>query len=216
MKSKYIDKKYAVRFAGFIVLAALSLTLAFHSRAEAKQTEPAEVISGFNAALLESMKKAGELGYHGRFKLLEPVIKESFAVPFMARECVGSYWKTLGEKDRQTFLDTYSEWTIATYAGRFNDYSGERFEISSESKPVRGTVTVISKLIQPNNEQIDFHFSLRKIDALWRIVDIKVFGVSQLANTRSQFVSVIKNKGFDDLISSLKKNISRFSLGDEK
>lgn len=216
MKGKYIDRKYAARFAGFIVLAALCLTGVFYSRAAAEQPDPAEVIRGFNAALLESMKKAGELGYQGRFKLLEPVIKESFAVPFMGRECVGSYWNTLSEKDHQTFLDTYSEWTIATYAGRFNDYSGERFEVSSESKPVRGTVTVVSKLIQPNNEQIDFNYSLRKIDALWRIVDIKVFGVSQLANTRSQFVSVIKNKGIDSLIASLKEKISHFSRGEEK
>jgi phospholipid transport system substrate-binding protein len=216
MKRKYVGQSYALRVAGLILLAVISFTVASLSCAAAEQSAPSEVIKGFNAALLESMKKAGELGYSGRYKLLEPVIKESFAVPFMASASVGSYWKTLGEKDRKIFLDSYIEWTIATYAGRFNDYSGERFEVTSESRPLRGTVTVVSKLIQSNDEQIDFHYNLRKIDALWRIVDIQISGVSQLALTRSQFVSVIKNKGFDALISVLKEKTSYFSQGKER
>jgi ABC-type transporter MlaC component len=50
----------------------------------------------------------------------------------------------------------------------------------------------------------------------WQIVDIQISGVSQLALTRSQFVSVIKNKGFDALISMLKNKIKDFSQGENQ
>lgn len=160
---------------------------------------------------MESMRRAGELGYQGRYKLLEPVIKDSFAISFMANQSVGRYWKTLREEERSTFLKTYTEWTIATYAGRFGGYSGEQFELVSESEPDRGTVSVISKLIQSNKEEIEFHYKLRKMEGRWRVVDIQISGVSQLALTRSQFVDVIKNKGFDGLVSMLKGKIEGFS-----
>ncbi|MGO9014047.1 MAG: ABC transporter substrate-binding protein [Dissulfurispiraceae bacterium] len=210
------QRSLAARFAGFILLVAFSCTAVCYSFAAAEPPVPAEVIKGFNAVLLESMKRAGELGYAGRYKLMEPVITEAFAIPFMGRATVGSNWKTFNDKQKQTFLETYTEWTIASYAGQFNGYSGESFEIVSESKPVSGVVTVVSKLIQSNDEHVDFYYQLRKVDGLWRIVDIKILGVSQLALTRVQFVSIIKTKGFDALIAMLKNKTDNFSRRAEK
>ena len=65
-----------VRIWGVMLLVALSCTAACYSFAAAEQPGPADVIKGFNAVLLESMKRAGELGYTGRYKLMEPVIKK--------------------------------------------------------------------------------------------------------------------------------------------
>lgn len=179
--------------------------------ARAEKSGAAVVIETFNARLLEAMKRADELGYSGRFKLLEQVIKSAFALPFMASQSVGSYWKTLSEEDRARFLKMYTEWTISSYAGNFDGYSGERFEVASESEPVQGTVSVISKLIPSRKQEVLFYYRLRKVEGAWRIVDIQISGVSQLALTRSQFVSVIKNKGFDELLSMLNGKIRDFA-----
>jgi ABC-type transporter MlaC component len=45
-------------------------------------------------------------------------------------------------------------------------------------------------------------------------VDIRISGVSQLANTRAQFVSVLDKNGFDELVASLKRKIREFSQSD--
>ena len=89
--------------------------------------------------------------------------------------------------------------------------SGEKFEVLSETKSAHNTVTVISTLRKSNEETIDFNYKLREIKGKWRIVDIQISGISQLANTRAQFVSVIKDKGFDDLISRLQNKIKFLS-----
>jgi phospholipid transport system substrate-binding protein len=182
---------------------------------KAEQSSVADLIKTFNATLIESMKRSKELGYSGRYKLLEPVIKNSFAISYMARISLGGYWKTLNEEERRLFLETYTDWSIASYAGRFNDYSGERFEDVSESKPVKGVVTVISRLTQPRNEDVEFYYQLRNIEGTWRIVDIQISGVSQLALTRSQFVSVMGKKGFHELVSILKNKINVYSRDEE-
>ncbi len=175
---------------------------------------PSEVIKKFNATLLEAMQKADELRYEGRYRLLEPVIRDSFAFPYMGSVSAGRHWKALDEKQRNLFLETYEDWTVATYAGRFNEYSGERFELGPESG--QGTVTVVSKLVGADGEVTEFDYQLRKLEGKWRIVDIQISGVSQLALTRAQFVSVLKDKGLDGLVSMLKDKIRRFSRGEEK
>jgi phospholipid transport system substrate-binding protein len=200
-----------------LIGAAVLIWVALYpSYGRAEESGPTGVIRTFNDTLHEAMKRAKELGYSGRYKLLEPIIKDAFAIPFMAAQSTGRYWKTLKGEDRSLFITTYTDWTIATYAGRFNSYSGEKFNLVSESAPVQGTVTVISNLIKQNNEEVSFHYLFRKVDGAWRIVDIQISGVSQLALTRAQFVGVIKDKGFKGLISMLRDKIGDFEKGNEK
>jgi phospholipid transport system substrate-binding protein len=199
---------FPVRVSSLLIVVVLLL---YPLGVKAEQTAPADIIKKFNAALMDSMKGGKELGYSGRYKLLEPVIKDSFALPYMTSVTVGQYWKKLSEKDRRLLVETYTEWTIATYAGRFDEYSGERFEVASESKLNPDNVTVLSKLYA--KKERDFYYRLRRTEGKWRIVDIQVSGVSQLALTRSQFVSVLNAEGFNALISMLKKKIADFASG---
>jgi phospholipid transport system substrate-binding protein len=193
------------------ILLLLLSCAASPPEAYAGQEGPSGVIRTFNATLLEAMKKAGELGYSGRYKLLDPVIKESFALSFMGAQSAGRYWKTMGEEERNLLIRTYTDWTVATYAGRFDGYSGESFQLASESPPVKGTVTVVSKFIQSSHEVIDFSYLLRRIEGRWCIIDIRISGVSQLALTRAQFTGILREKGVDALIAMLREKIRGFS-----
>lgn len=198
------------------VLFLIVVLPAFSSSAASETPGPAAVIRNFNAALLDTMKKADQLGYAGRYKLLGPVIKDSFALSFMAEQSLGRYGKTLKSEERELLVKSYTDWTVATYAGRFDGYSGEKFEVVSESGPLQGTATVISKLIKQNGEEVVFRYLLRKIKGIWRVVDIQISGVSQLALTRAQFTGVIKDKGFNGLLSMLKEKIKGFEKSGEK
>jgi phospholipid transport system substrate-binding protein len=193
----------------FILLVALFMPFPI----KAEQNGPSEVIKKLNAGLLEAMKGGRELGYGGRFRLLAPVIKDTFALYKMARLAAGKYWETFSEEERNVYLKTYTEWSIASYAGRFNKYDGERFTLVSESAPERSTVTVISKLVESNKDEVEFNYLLRRVEGAWRVVDIRVFGVSQLALTRVQFVSILGKMGLQGLISMLNEKISDLSQG---
>jgi phospholipid transport system substrate-binding protein len=129
----------------------------------------------------------------------------------MARIASGKYWGTFSEDERKVYLRTYTDWSVASYAGRFNGYSGQQFRLISESPPERGTVTVVSKLIDKNKDEVEFNYQFRQVEGTWRIVDIKILGVSQLALTRVQFVSILGAKGFQGLISMLNGKIRDLS-----
>jgi phospholipid transport system substrate-binding protein len=190
---------------GSILLASL-IFLPVAGGAEQKGAE--ESVKRMNSALLESMKRGDEIGFRGRQKLLAPVIRDVFALPFMGEVSLGSYWKNLSPEQRKSFLDTYTDWTISSYASNFDSYSGEKFEIRDGQESRGDKVAVVSNLVRPHEDSIDFYYTLRRFQGKWRIVDIRIEGVSQLALTRGQFVSVMKKKGFGGLISSLKEKIS--------
>src|SRR3989304_3357532 len=81
------------------------------------------------AALLQSMQNAETLGFSGRYENLAPVLKDSFDLPFMVRVSVGQYWSGLDAGQQEKLADAFERFTGATYAGRFDGYSGARFEV---------------------------------------------------------------------------------------
>jgi phospholipid transport system substrate-binding protein len=172
-----------------------------------------QVISRFNVALIEAMRGGKELGFSGRYRLLEPVVTETFLPPYMASVSLGRHWKTLTQGQQRQFEEIYAEWLIANYAKNFHAYAGERFEITNQSQTAGGAA-VLSKLLNSKGKETEFDYRLRLTEDGWRIVDIRISGVSQLANTRAQFVSVLDQKGFDELVASLKRKIREFSRSD--
>jgi phospholipid transport system substrate-binding protein len=193
------------KFIGTILLAAfIFLPVA----GGAEQKGPEESVKRMNSALLESMKRGDEIGFRGRYKLLAPVIHDVFALPFMGKVTMGSFWRNLSPEQRKLFLDTYTDWTISSYASNFDSYGGEKFEIRDGREGEGDKVAVVSNLVRPHEDNIDFYYTLRRFNDKWQIVDIRIEGVSQLALTRGQFVSVMKKKGFDGLIASLREKIS--------
>ena len=193
----------------FILFFLLSTTGTTPLAGEPLPPDPAiAVIETLNSTLLECMKRGEELGYSGRYALLDPVMTQAFSFAYMARKSCGSYWKGLDSSQQTQLLDKYITWSVGTYAERFKKHSGQRFEIVS-SEPIRGKyIKVISHIVKPDKKIRKFSYILMEDKGSWRIVDIQVEGVSQLSLTRSQFKSVLKDQGFEGLLEVLNEKIS--------
>ncbi|OPL16635.1 MAG: hypothetical protein AVO38_07510 [delta proteobacterium ML8_D] len=189
----------------------LIIGLASQLSGQPVQSRAADVIEGLNNAFVESMKSGDELDFSGRYVLLEPVIKNSFDFVYILRKVTGRYWKDMDENQRKTLLDNYTAWTISKYAQRFHQYTGQSFEVVSETEFRPQVMSVKSNLIKANQEIIEFNYFLLENKGSWRIVDIQVSGVSQLALNRSQFKQVLKDEGFQGLNEGLKEKVEELS-----
>lgn len=206
---------------GFLFAFLLSAVILFWSSvvqaSEPAQNQPqlseqAKVIQEFNDALISAMKGGKELGYEGRYKLLEPVIDKTFAMSYMGPRSLGRFWKPLSDSDKKAFLDIYRQWSIAQYAENFDEYDNQSFKIVSESKSEKGLFFIVNTdFTKDIGDVIEFNYKLRQIKGQWHIVDIMISGVSQLANTRSQFMTVMKKNGFKELTTRMKQKIEMFS-----
>ena len=195
--------------ATLTVLAVAPLLLgAAPLRADSR--EPAAIVEHFDNTLLAAMSGAKTLGYRGRYDLLEPVVNKTFDVPAMTRIAVGPDWNGIAPGQQSELTESFARMTIATYANRFDGYSGERFEVEPASESRSTGRIVRTKLVPSNGEPVTLNYLMRGSGDNWRIVDVYLTGtISELATRRSEFTAILKTGGPDALIESLRKQADR-------
>ena len=197
----------------FMTLALVVLTST--TMAEAA-TEPArQVVERLNAGLLDVMQKAEELGFDGRVEALAEVLGGTYHLPVMTKAAVGRYWRRFDGKQREYLVDAFTRMTLATYADRFNGYSGERFEVLEEVPTIKDLVLVKNRLVKSNGDIIMLNYLTRPYGNNWRIVDVYLDAkFSELARLRSEFLSVLSKGGFTALMAKLEERIKKAGASD--
>jgi phospholipid transport system substrate-binding protein len=163
-----------------------------------------QIIAAFDDKLLTVMRGAKQLGYDGRYRILAPVIDQTFDIPFMTRVVVGSAWNDWPADRRAQVTEAFRKFIISTYARRFDGFSGESFEITA-TQPVATGVLVSTKIMRPNDMPVALNYLMRSDQTgQYRVVDIFLTGtISELATRRSEFGEVLKHDGVDGLIAAL-------------
>jgi phospholipid transport system substrate-binding protein len=185
----------------------------------ARGDEPAAtaVIKKLNAALFDALQHAEQLGYQGRLDKIAPAVAQTFDVEFMAEKSIGKYWKPLSDADKARWVALFREFTAANYAGNFNRYANQRFEISGEEPSQNETTVVHSKIIDPGGEDTELNYRLHATPTGPRIIDVYLKGtVSELALRRSDYTSVLEREGFDALLTTIRAKIADLASGRAK
>jgi phospholipid transport system substrate-binding protein len=174
-----------------------------------EDTEIVRIVEHLHATMLSVMKESDALGYAGRYERLKPVIHSQFDLPFMAAKSVGRYWKSASQQDRDKLVKTFSRFSVANYAGRFDGWSGQSFETLGVDSSARGTMLVRTRLLNPSGDDIELYYRLRNgTDGSWKIIDVYLNGtVSELALRRSEYSSLIEREGFEALLIALNERI---------
>ncbi|HLW13122.1 MAG TPA: ABC transporter substrate-binding protein [Casimicrobiaceae bacterium] len=197
-----MNRRGALRALG--ALTGAVATPAFGANDEASVvTAP---IRAFYDALLDAMRRAKALGVHGRYDALAPVIRATFELAAMTRISVGPRWNSIPPEQQQALIDGFTRMTIATYASRFDGYSGERFEVDPAVETRKTGSVVHTRLVQSNGEPIAINYLMRHSAAGWQVVDVYLTGViSELATRRSEFGAILDAGGPAKLIDTLKR-----------
>jgi phospholipid transport system substrate-binding protein len=182
------------------------------SSALAAAPGPEQVVGRLHESLLEVMQNAGELGYEGRYKQLEPVLERSYDFPFMIRIAVGPTWRELNQSQQTELTDLFIAMSVANYAARFNGYGGEHFEITGEEAGPREAVLVHSRIVRPNEKPVELNYLMREFEDGWRIIDVLLDArYSELARQRAEFAAVLRSGGVPDLVATLERKIAQLT-----
>lgn len=196
------------------VVCLLAAGLLTATPSAAQEGDPVAVVDALHETLLDMMKNADALGYAGRYERIYPVMLETYDTGFMGRKTVGRHWKKLDDDQKRKWLDTFRRLTAATYAGRFNGWSGQSFETHGSEPAASDTMIVRTVLRNPEDEDVELNYRMRSTKDGWRIIDIYLEGtVSELALRRSEYSSVLKNDGFEALIDSVNAKIADYESG---
>jgi phospholipid transport system substrate-binding protein len=173
----------------------------------AAASDPQEVAKGFYAVLLSTMRDGRSLGQTGRYARLALVVNRTFDLAFMARLAAGPSWATLAPAQQQRLTEAFGNYVSATYADRFDTYSGEQLEVTG-ARPYGSDVMVQTKIVKSNGEATALNYLMRQNQGAWQISDVYLEGtISQLAVQRSEFSSILRREGVDGLVMALNRKV---------
>ena len=192
----------------FPVSLFLGFTVAlFAAAVPAAASDPQDAIRSFYATLLTTMKAGPRLGQSGRYAVLAPVIRQVFDVPFMARLAVGPDWAGLRPGQQAQVTTAFGRYIVATYADRFDRYSGEALRVGGEQVFAGGYI-VRTEIVKPTGDPVTINYLMRENGGTWQIADVYLDGtISQLATQRSEFHSILRSKGVEGLIATLNRKV---------
>jgi phospholipid transport system substrate-binding protein len=141
-----------------------------------------------------------------RFRTL---LREGFAVDKIGRFVLGKYRRKATTEELKEFLELFENYIVSLYSSAFRNYSGETFVVSRvvNTRNAHDTmvVTHINPETDPNPTKVVFQ--VRNWKGVYKVLDIKIQGVSMILTQRDEFTGLIRNNGgkVAALISALRK-----------
>ncbi|MDE0334214.1 MAG: ABC transporter substrate-binding protein [Defluviicoccus sp.] len=198
-----------------LAVGTLTFATLLSAPATAADPEPAKVIETFHATLLQVMKEAGTLGYEGRYRALAPAIGKAFHLRSMSRTVAGRRnWKRFSTAEKNEFASAFSDLVAATYAHRFDGYSGQSFRVLETASLRPDTVLVKTRVdgtqqTRPGRRNTKLNYLVRRFDGGWRAIDIYLKGsISEVATKRSEYASILRKRGVGELVKEIRKKVA--------
>jgi len=166
-------------------------------------------------ALLSVMRAGAATPFAQRFSTLAPVVDSSFNLPVILQVSVGAAWSSL-PPDQQTALQAaFRQYTVASYVNSFDNYTGQRFEVSPDIRSVsNGEQVVQTKIIPASGESHELDYVMRQDGSAWKAVDVLADGsISRVAVQRSDFRRLLATGGAQALMASLENKTADLSAG---
>ncbi|MBO6521921.1 MAG: ABC transporter substrate-binding protein [Rhodospirillales bacterium] len=127
------------------------------------------------------------------------IMREYVAFQTIARWVLGGrYWRAANDAQRERYLSLFEQLMVATYAHRFQNYSGETLEVDSVQKIDDAQALVRTTLMRPNADKpLRVDWRVRATEDKIKVIDIMVEGLSMAQTQRSEFSSVLRANGGD-------------------
>ena len=201
--------QFRLLFKFKLLLSTYLLLFASCLWAETEQQEAIQKpVNALHEQLLNIMKSATSASFEKRYTSMEDVITTHFNTPLISRVVLSRYWKSLDEQKQTDFIKLFNRLTISTYVDRFNSFNGEAFKNLSIEAMKKNRFMVKTELLTPDESPVSFNYIVQNTDGQWKIISVIAKGVNDLSLKRAEYASVIKERGFDALIASLKQKIS--------
>lgn len=181
--------------------------LLFSLQSLANENEAVAVVEKLHDKLLHVMQNGESLGFQGRYDVLEPVIESGFDTPLISRVILSRYWGELSDEKQQDFIDLFNRLSTATYASRFNSFSGESFRTIGVDTLKKGRLLVKTELVRPDDDNVKLEYIVQENAGTWYIISVIADGVNDLALKRAEYAAIITDRGFESLVGEIQNKI---------
>jgi len=202
-----------VRFATAAAMAGAALLAAPQAAAQAELTPPDALVKSVTLEVVEILQKDKDIQQGDRKKvvaLIETKVLPHFNFQAMTASAVGRNWDKASAEQKARVMEEFKTLLVRTYSSAIAAYSSQKFDFRPlRAKPTDTDVTVNVRVLQSGNQPMTIDYDMEKRPTGWKVWDVRVGGISLVANYRTEFDNLIREGGVDGLIKALRaKNSS--------
>ncbi len=183
-----------------VPLIGLLFLLAFGGSAQAAE-DPGLQVDALHAVLVQAMKHGGTTAE--RTAIVDDQVFALFDFETIARVSVGREWTKMQAVDQGRLVALLRRLSVATYADRFDQFEGQRFERLGVQTSKTGSV-VKTVIVRSNGERVSLQYYFRA----GKIFNVVADGVSDLALRRADYGSILKREGLPALFKHVERNVA--------
>lgn len=194
-----------------LALGALMATAAPAEDRPDNQTSPSAatgVVERLQAGIANNPSSTDGTSFEQRYAALAPLIDQTHDLPYIARFALRREWSELSDDQRIRFIAAFTRLSIANYVSRFRKATADTFAISGQEELPRGQIEVTGTLATADGEKLPISYILHQADGSWKIINIIVDGISDLALKRSEYRRVMEDEDFAGLLEYLSAQIA--------
>ncbi len=194
-----------------ILLFAMAI---FSSAAQAgDKPMPNELVENTTEEMLAALRKdKGLISQQPAhiYQLADEIVLPHFDFNYMSALALGKHWRRATEEQKQRFPQEFRSLLLRTYATALNEYTDEKVVyLPMRVNMSKGDVTINTEIHRQAGPVIPVSYHLHEKNGEWKVYDIKIEGISLVANYRSTFSHEIRRGGMDRLISKMAKKNAR-------
>ena len=204
-----ISRRLLMAMASLLAVALLAPGQPFS--ASAADDGPGAFVTRLGNKTIEKLTdaSASQSVREGQFREL---LREGFAVDTIGQFVLGKYRRTAQKETVIEFIDVFEEYIVSLYAKQFSRYSGETFNVEKVSDTSRAGDSIVMTKIVPSGgaEPLRVDFQVRNVGNTFKILDVRVEGVSMVLAQREEFTSYIAQHDgrVESLIDALRQRIA--------
>lgn len=188
----------------FLIVVAVNFTALAQSYNEAEAIN--ELLNERDIEIKKILGPKGSKHTDEQRDQLKLMINDIIDFHYMAKIALQETYYEINDEARENFVDLFASIIRDQSLAKLDIY---RAEVTYENIDVTGDSAFVQTLAELENVRTPVSYTMLKRDNRWFIGDMIIDDVSTAKSYQRSFQSVIKRKGFDALLTSLKKRAAR-------
>ena len=143
-----------------------------------------------------------------RKRAFRELLIDRFDMTSIGRLVMGRHWRRATAAQKDVFGPLFEDYVVTTYGSRLDAYSGEQLTVGNARRATDKVMAVSSQVTRQRGQPVDVDWRLHRKNDRWYIIDVVIEGISMVISQRSEFTTVINQRGgIDGLIENIRTRI---------
>jgi len=205
-------------FGRFAASAALAMVVLAGAARAQEPVAPDVLVKDVTLEVVDVLLKDKEIRAGDRAKviaLIEAKVIPHFNFTAMAASAVGKNWVKASPEQKTKLTDEFRTLLVRTYSSAISAYRDQKFDFRPlRAKPTDTDVTVNVRIIEPGGgrQPITLDYDMEKRPGGWKVWDVRINGISLVANYRTEFDNQVREAGIEGLLKALQSKNKSLEL----